>query len=146
VFGLLAWCAAGALVLGAVWRRRDRGVTWASLVAAGAVAATALLVRDLAWLDAIASDSTRMLLIIALLAPAGLAIGGPFPTLLAQHGEPVGRIASLWAINGAGAVAGGVIAVLALRVGGTTHALVVAAVLYVVVAAVTPGRETRVKA
>ena len=138
VFGILAWSAAGALLLGRVWRRRNRGLAWAAATAAAAVAVTALLVRDLAWLDAIASDPTRMLLIAVLLAPAGLAIGGPFPTLLAQQGEPAGRIASLWAINGAASVAGGVIAVLALRVGGTTHALVLAAVLYGVVAALAP--------
>jgi hypothetical protein len=78
--------------------------------------------------------------IAALLAPAGLAIGGPFPTLLAHHGEPAERIASLWAINGAASVAGGIVAVLALRVGGSTHALVLAAALYVVAAVLAPRR------
>lgn len=139
VFGLLAWSAAGALLLGGLWRRLDRGLTWASIAAVGAIIVTALLVRDLAWLEAIASDRARTLLITALLAPAGLAIGGPFPALLGQHGEPAGRIASLWAINGAASVAGGVIAVLALRVGGTTHALLVAAGLYAMVAALAPN-------
>jgi hypothetical protein len=75
-----------------------------------------------------------------MLAPVGLAIGCPFPVLLAHHGEPAPRIASLWAINGAAAVAGGIVAVLALRVGGTGHALVVAAVLYAVAALVAPAR------
>jgi hypothetical protein len=140
LFSLLAWSAAGALVLGARWRRLDRGVSWACVTAGLAVAATALLVRDLAWLDAISSDAARVLLIAALLAPAGLAIGGPFPTLLAHHGEPAERIASLWAINGAASVAGGIVAVLALRVGGSTHALVLAAALYVVAAVLAPRR------
>ena len=139
LFGLLAWSAAGALVLGGWWRRLGRGVSWACLAAGLAVAATAVIVRDLAWLDAISSHGGRLLLIAALLAPAGLAIGGPFPVLLAHHGEPAGRIASLWAINGAAAVAGGVVAVLALRVAGSTDALVLAAGLYVVAAATAPG-------
>lgn len=138
LFALLAWSAAGALLLGGRWRRLDRGVTWACLAAGLAVAATALLVRDVAWLDAIASDAGRLALIAVLLAPVGLALGGPFPTLLAQQGEPAERLASLWAINGAASVAGGVIAVLALRVGGTTHALALAAGLYAASAILAP--------
>ncbi len=141
LFCLLAWSAAGALVLGGVWRRLDRGVSWACVMAALAVAATALLARDLAWLDAVSSDATRLLLITAFLAPAGLAIGCPFPVLLAHHGELASRIASLWAINGAASVAGGIVAVLALRVAGSTAALLVAAGLYVAAAAMAP-RQT----
>ncbi len=139
LFGLLAWSAAGALLLGGLWRRLDRGVTWACLAAAVAVAATAWLVRDVAWLDAISSGPGRMLLILALLAPVGLAIGGPFPVLLLHHGEPDDRIASLWAINGAASVAGGIVAVLALRVAGSTDALLLAAGLYLAVAPVAPS-------
>jgi hypothetical protein len=134
LFALLAWSATGALLLGARWRRFERGVAWACLAAALAIAVTAWLVRDLSWLDAITSEPVRLLLIAILLAPVGLAIGGPFPTLLARHGE---RIASLWAINGAASVAGGVVAVLALQVGGSTHALLLAAGLYLLTAVVT---------
>jgi len=139
LFSLLAWSAAGALVLGRLWRRLDRGVTWACLAAGLAVAATAILVRDLAWLDAIASDAGRLVLITILLAPVGLTIGCPFPVLLVQHGEPAPRIASLWAINGAAAVIGGIVAVLALRVYGSTDALFVAAGLYAVTAVIAPS-------
>ncbi len=46
LFALLAWSAAGALVLGSRWRRFDRGLSWACLAAGLAVAATALVVRD----------------------------------------------------------------------------------------------------
>jgi hypothetical protein len=141
LFCLLAWSAAGALLFGDRWRRLGRGVSWASLAAALAVGATALVVRDIAWLDSVSSDVTRLALIAALLAPTGLAIGGPFPTLLAQHGEPAGRIGSLWAINGAASVAGGVVAVLALRVAGSTDALVLAAGLYLAAAAIAPAAE-----
>ncbi|MBA2540718.1 MAG: hypothetical protein H0V17_13855, partial [Deltaproteobacteria bacterium] len=141
-FSLLAWSAAGALLLGGRWRRLDRGVSWACLVAALAIAATALLVRDLAWLDSISSDAGRLLLITAILAPAGLAIGCPFPTLLAHHGEPTNRIAGLWAINGAASVAGGIVAVLALRVAGSTDALFLAAGLYLATAAMAPRANT----
>ena len=139
LFCLLAWSAAGALLLGAVWRRLEHGVAWAALVAAFAVAITALVVRDLAWLDAIASDTARMAVIAALLAPAGLAIGGPFPVLLARHGKPAEWLASLWAINGAASVAGGIVGVLALRVGGTSDALILAAVLYAGAASIGAG-------
>jgi hypothetical protein len=137
LFSLLAWSAAGALLLGGRWRRLERGVSWACLAAAIAVAATAVLARDLAWLDSISSEAGRLVLIAVLLAPAGLAIGGPFPVLLTHHGEE--RIASLWAINGAASVAGGIVAVLALRVAGSTHALFLAAGLYVVAAAMAPA-------
>jgi hypothetical protein len=131
LFGLLGWSAAGALLFGDRWRRLDRGVAWAALAAAFAIGATAVLVRDLAWLDAISSG--RLLVVAVLLAPAGLAIGGPFPTLLARHGD---RIARLWAINGAASVAGGIVAVLALRVGGSTTALLLAAACYLAAAAI----------
>ncbi|HEX4455954.1 MAG TPA: hypothetical protein VH143_34070 [Kofleriaceae bacterium] len=131
LFSLLAWSAAGALLFGDRWRRLGRGVAWACLAAALAIAVTAMLVRDLAWLDAISSG--RLVIVAVLLAPAGLAIGGPFPTLLARHGD---RIASLWAINGAASVAGGIVAVLALRVAGSTTALVIAAALYVAAAVI----------
>jgi hypothetical protein len=140
LFSLLASSAAGALVLGGRWRRLDRGVSWACLVAGAAVATTALLVRDLAWLDVVSSDAGRLLLIAALLAPAGLAIGGPFPVLLAHDGEPASRIASLWAINGSASVAGGIVAVLALRVAGSTDALLLAGALYLAAAAIAPRR------
>ncbi|HEY5946029.1 MAG TPA: hypothetical protein VIV40_11090 [Kofleriaceae bacterium] len=141
LFSLLAWSAAGALLLGGRWRRLDRGVSWSCLAAGLAVVVTALLARDLAWLDAISSDAGRLVLITALLAPAGLAIGCPFPVLLAHHGEPTTRIASLWAINGVASVAGGIVAVLALRVAGSTHALFVAAGLYVAAAAIAPAAD-----
>ena len=141
LFSLLAWSGAGALLLGGGLRRRDRGVSWACVAAALAVAATALFVRDLDWLDSVSSDAGRLLLIATMLAPAGLAIGCPFPVLLAHHGEPAPRIASLWAINGAAAVAGGVVAVLALRVAGSTDTLVLAAALYLAAAAIAPVRN-----
>lgn len=139
LFSLLAWSAAGALMLSGRWRRLDRRVSWACLAAGLAVAATAVLVRDLAWLDSITSDAGRLLRITAILAPVALFIGGPFPLLLADHGEPASRIASLWAINGAASVAGGIVAVLALRVAGSTEALVLAAGLYLVAAAIAPA-------
>jgi len=141
LFSLLAWSGAGALLLGGRWRRLDRGVSWASLAAGLAIAATALFVRNLEWLDSISSEAGRLVLIAALLAPAGLAIGCPFPLLLAHHGEPTPRIASLWAVNGAASVAGGIVAVLALRVGGSTHALFIAAGLYLVAAAMAPAAD-----
>ena len=141
LFSLLAWSAAGALILGDRWRRLDRGVSWACLAAGLAVAATALLVRDLAWLDSVSSDTGRLLLITAILAPCGLAIGCPFPVLLAHHGEPSRRIASLWAINGAASVAGGIVAVLALRVAGSTSALFLAAGCYLASAAMAPRAD-----
>jgi spermidine synthase len=140
LFSLLAWSAAGALLLGERWRRLDNGVSWACVAAVIAVAATALLTRDLAWLDARPSEAGRLLLITALLAPVGLTLGGPFPVLLAHHGEPTARIASLWAINGAASVAGAIVAGLALRVGGSTDALLLAAVLYLATAFVAPRR------
>jgi hypothetical protein len=139
LFSLLAWSAAGALTLGGRWRRLDRGVAWACLAAGLAIASTALLVRDLAWLDSISSDAGRLVLITVILAPAGLAIGCPFPVLLAHHGEPANRIASLWAINGAASVAGAIVAVLALRVAGSTDALFLAAGLYAASAAIAPA-------
>ena len=142
LMALLAWSGAGALLLGRLWRRLRRGVTWACLAAALAVTASALLVHDLTWLDAIASTPARVLLVTAIIAPAGLVIGGPFPVLLAQQGEPADRIASLWAINGAASVAGGIAGVLALRVGGTTDALLFASALYIAAALVAPARAT----
>jgi hypothetical protein len=134
LFSLLAWSAAGSLIIGRRWRRLARGLSWACVAAGLAVAATAFIVRDVSWLDVISSEIGRLVLIVLLLAPVGLTLGCPFPVLLAQHGEPADRIASLWAINGAASVAGGIVAVLALRVFGSTTALLVAAALYVVAA------------
>lgn len=139
LFSLLAWSAAGSLILGSWWRRLARGVAWSCLAAGGAVAVTALLVRDVAWLDAISSEAARLVLIAVIVAPVGLTLGCPFPVLLAQHGEPADRIASLWAINGAASVAGGIVAVLALRVYGSTHTLLFAAGLYLVATLVAFG-------
>jgi hypothetical protein len=61
--------------------------------------------------------------------------------LLAHQGEPEDRIASLWAIKGAASVAGGIVAVLALRVAGSTDARLLAAGLYVAAAAVSAARR-----
>jgi len=143
LFGVLAWSAAGALLLGDRWRRLDRGVSWACLAAGLTVAATAWLVKDLAWLEGVSSNVGRLLLIAVLLGPVGIAIGGPFPVLLAEHGEPPRRIAALWAINGAASVAGGIVAVLALRVAGSTDALNLAAGSYLAMAVVAPRRAGR---
>jgi hypothetical protein len=138
LFSLLAWSAAGALMLGGRWRRLARGVSWACIAAGLAIAATALVVRNLDWLDSVSSNAGRLLLIAVVLAPTGLSIGCPFPLLLAHDGEPATRIASLWAINGAASVAGGVVAVLALRVAGSTDTLFIAAGLYLAAAVVAP--------
>jgi len=139
LFCLLAWSAAGALMLGGWWRRRARGVSWACLAAALAITSTAFLVRNLEWLDSVSSDAGRLLLIAAILAPTGLAIGCPFPVLLTHHGAPANRIASLWAINGVASVIGGIVAVLALRVAGSTDALFLAAGMYLAAAAMAPA-------
>ena len=138
LFCLLAWSGAGALLLGTRWHRLARGVSWASVAAGLAVAATALLLRDLEWLEAITSDAGRLLLIAVVLAPVGLAIGCPFPVLL-SHAP--GDIARLWAVNGAASVAGGILAVLALRVAGSTDTLVLAVGFYLMVAPVAPARD-----
>ena len=134
LMGLLGWCAVGAVVLSDRWRGRARGVAGASLTAAVAVAAMAWLTRDLAWFEGIPSDGARAALILVALAPVGVALGCPFPVLLAHAGAPADRIASLWAINGAAAVAGSTIAVIALRVAGAPDTLRVAAALYLLVA------------
>ncbi|CAN5387079.1 hypothetical protein BH11MYX1_BH11MYX1_39560 [soil metagenome] len=139
LFCLLAWSAVGALCFGDRWRRLARGVAWASLVAGLAIAVTALCVQHLERLEAVSSEGLRLLAIAVLLAPAGLAIGGPFPVLLAHHGDPASRIASLWAINGAASVAGGIVAVLVLRVAGSTPALILAAGMYVLAALISPA-------
>jgi hypothetical protein len=106
------------------------------------VTVTAVLARNLDWLDAISSEAARLVLIALMLAPAGLAIGGPFPLLLDHHGTPERRIARLWAINGVASVAGGIVAVLALRVAGSTVALYLAAALYASAAITAPARTT----
>jgi hypothetical protein len=139
LFTVLASSALGAMLVGGLWRRLDRGVSWACVAAGLVVTVTALLVRDLAWLDSMSSEPGRLVVISAVLAPVGLAIGGPFPVLLAHHGEPASRIASLWAINGAASVAGGIVAALALRVAGATDALILAAGLYLAAAAMVPA-------
>lgn len=141
LFSVLAWSAAGALLLGGRWRRLARGVSWACIAAGLAVAATAVLVQNLAWLESIASAPGRLVVITLLLAPVGLAIGGPFPVLLVHHGEPDTRLANLWAINGAASVAGGTVAILALRVAGAPDALFLAATLYLATAVLAPARH-----
>lgn len=118
LFALLAWSAAGALLL------RARSTRWACVAAAIAVSLTAALVPDAGGLFTLA----------LLLAPVGLAIGRPFPTLLAR-----GDLARLWTINGAASVAGGVIAVLALRVFGATDALYLGAGIYLAAALLSSG-------
>jgi hypothetical protein len=87
------------------------------------------------------SEAGRLVLIALMLAPAGLAIGCPFPLLLDHHGSPERRIARLWAINGVASVGGGIVAVLALRVAGSTVALYLAAGLYVAAALAAPARN-----
>ena len=52
----------------------------------------------------------------------------------------------MWAINGAAAVAGGIVAVLALRVAGSTDALFLAAGLYLATALVAPRRAAALEA
>jgi len=74
-------------------------------------------------------------------APGGLGIGCPFPLLLVHQGKPERRIARRWAINGVASVGGGIVAVLALRVAGSTVALYLAAGLYVVAALSAPVRN-----
>ena len=88
--------------------------------------------------EAIAGDGARVAIIAALLAPVGAALGGPFPVLLARESAPAERIAGLWAVNGAAGVAGGTVAVLALRVAGTTATLLIGAGLYLATALVAP--------
>jgi hypothetical protein len=136
LFGLLAWCALGAWVVSPRWQRRARGLAGACLTAAVVVAGSAWAVRDLAWLEAIADDRARFAVIAALLAPLGLALGCPFPVLVAREGEPAPRIASLWALSGVASLAGATLATLALRVVGATDTLGLAAGAYLAVAAV----------
>jgi len=118
LFALLAWSAVGALLL------RARSARWACVAAALAVAVTGALVPDAGGLATLA----------LLLAPVGLALGRPFPALLAR-----GDLARLWTINGAASVAGGVIAVLALRVFGATDALYLGAGIYLAAALLSPA-------
>lgn len=146
LFSLLAASASGALMVSGRVRRFERAVSWSCLAAALVIAATTIVVRDVAWIDAITSDAARHAVIAAIIMPLGLAIGCPFPLLLGHHGSSPARLARLWAINGAAAVAGGALAVLVLRVGGATDALWVAVACYLVTATIAPARMASVRA
>ncbi len=91
----------------------------------------------------------RIAVVVALLAPAGLLMGRPFPLGLKwANAETPGLLPWLWAVNGTLSVSGSVLAVLLAIHLGFSAVMLVGAVGYGVALAASgwPARRTRVKA
>ena len=88
--------------------------------------ATAAAIERCYLLEGVSSPPLRIACVLALVAPIGLSLGGPFPDLLRRYGRADDRrLAYLWAVNGIGSVlGGGLTLMLSLMLGG--HAVLLA--------------------
>lgn len=118
---------------GALTTRKAGGVpalARALFVAAGTLAVSAALLTRLTALASL-SEGARLAVAVVVVAPSGLALGRPFPTLLRMAGEGDASLVSwVWATNGAFSVFGSVLAVVLSMTVGFRAALAGAALTY----------------
>lgn len=142
LFSLLFWCGLGG-------RLAERlGLTRAARLgfpaAAAAAGAYLILWRHGSGLESVESESLRRVLTFLALAPAGLCLGIPFPSLLGAHvskGETVK--AWLWAINGFASVAGACLSMLIPFLLGINAGLAAGFVVYLAGALIVLGSKPR---
>jgi hypothetical protein len=85
----------------------------------------------------------RILAVIGLTALLGVPMGVPFPSLMRLAGQIRQRVALLWAVNGVFSVLGSVLAVVISMTWGFSWALLIGALLYLALAALSQAMEAR---
>jgi hypothetical protein len=130
---LLVFSGCGALLSARMPDGRARFAALLAAVAIGAVLASGRLDALVA-----APFAVRVSAVAALLLPAALAMGLPFP--LAARGLPAGSIAGAFLWNGVAAVVAAPVAVLLALQVGFTGTLLVGAIAYFAAAAWLPRR------
>ncbi len=141
--GMLVFSGLGSMMADRLARAPRRAVALACLVAVawcGAVLAglqpIILATLDLPW-------TIRAALVLAVLAPASVALGLPFPLGLTRTGTG-GLLPWAWGLNGAFSVVATPLANLIAREAGFSRVLLAAAVLYVIALVMFPAtRKSR---
>ncbi|MGE5561578.1 MAG: hypothetical protein ACM3XN_11125 [Chloroflexota bacterium] len=130
---LLAASGTGSLLSGRLdAARRKRAVVWAAAIVAVCAAAYPLIIDLLVARLTGAALWQRVLVAAAAIGIPGLAMGFPFPYVLANARQP----AESWTINGVTSVIGSVGAVLISMWLGLSYSLLAGALAYVAVAVV----------
>ena len=141
--GMLVFAGIGSMLADRLSAPPRRGMAWAGCIVVawcGIVLAglepVILATLDLPWL-------VRAALVLAVLAPASVALGLPFPLGLARTGSG-GLLPWAWGLNGAFSVVATPLANLIAREAGFSRVLLSAAVLYVIALVTFPtARKSR---
>ena len=135
MFALLAASGAGS-ALASRYAALQQRAPYAMLMAAGILVLYATCLRPV--LDALLGLAlpVRILIVLLLIAPLGIAMGMPFPVALDRLTRADARLVPwAWVINGAASVIGSILTVMLAMTVGFNAVFVCAALLYVTAAA-----------
>jgi hypothetical protein len=136
--GMLIASGAGALASARVAPYAGRAMTVATLVVAVWAGAVAAGLPPLVFATLDLPVAVRAALLVAVIAPVGVALGLPFPLGLARVAERPRLLPWAWGLNGAFSVLATPLATLLAREGGYTRVLLAAVVIYAVALASFP--------
>jgi spermidine synthase len=142
IFSLLVFSGLGSFVAGRVRTRERRRVVFLAIAAALLLASIAL--RPVLGLVTVPWLAIRCSVVVALVAPLGLLMGIPFPTVIATMTSDPGRtIPWAWAANASASVIASVLAVPLAMTLGYSHVLWLAAAAYLIALLALLGMKVR---
>jgi len=96
-------------------------------------------------LEGVSSSLLRIACVLAMVAPLGFCLGGPFPDLLRRSSRSdERRLAYLWAVNGVGSVLGGGLTLILLPILGGHIVLLAGSAVYLLAWAINRQEEVSV--
>ncbi|NNM28921.1 MAG: hypothetical protein HKO57_05330 [Akkermansiaceae bacterium] len=132
LFSILLWCGIGSQIGSRITRISRRRISVFCWVVAAVNGIFVYWLQDHYLLESISSGNLRIIAVILLLAPLGVVMGMPFPSLLnsVKTGEDR-QLGVIWGINGLASLAGANLWIVCSLLAGGSVTLLCGSVLYV---------------
>lgn len=140
LFSLLLWCGIGSQIGSRIGRRSKKRVTlfcWSVAIVNGIFV---YWIQDHYLFENLNNDLLRIVAIVLVLAPLGLVMGMPFPSLLASVESGDDRqLGIIWGINGLASLAGANLWLVVMFLAGGNLTLVSGSICYLLAGLVAIG-------
>jgi hypothetical protein len=127
--GLLGWCGAGSGVANHAGLTIKKRLVFSCFGISVVTFAAILWIQSHYLLSSIASNTWRIIVVLLFLAPIGLFLGIPFPSLLSTAKDRI-DLSTLWGINALASVIGAMLYVASSLLLGIEISLLIGVVVY----------------
>lgn len=132
LFALLLWCGVGSQIGSRLSKLSAKSISVFCFVVALVNGIFVYWIQNHYLMENIDGEMIRILLIILILAPLGLAMGMPFPSLLSSVKSGDDRqLGIIWGINGLASLAGANLWIVVMFLGGGNATLLCGSAIYV---------------